>query len=113
MNLDSVIGKYFKDSEGMWYGPMRSIGIIPKPIGDALAAAESTPFATDSCGNYFVLTPHGIAFWDHETDDLKTLSLTNEDFIANVFENAPEVSFKPGMVVISSWEDPNFKPEFD
>ena len=112
MKTTDVIGKHFKDSDGTWYGPMRSIDVLSKPIEEALAAAQVSPFASDDCGNYFVTTTHGIAFWDHETGDIELLASTAEEFTANLQAHVPVMSLKPGQVV-SSWTDPNFKPEFD
>ena len=112
MKTTDVIGKHFKDSDGTWYGPMRSIDVLSKPIEEALAAAQVSPFASDDCGNYFVNTTRGIAFWDHETGDIELLSSTAEEFITNLQAHVPAMSLKPGQVV-SSWTDPNFKPEFD
>ena len=112
MKATDVIGKHFKDGDGTWYGPMRSISVLSEPIEEALAAEQVSPFASDECGNYFVTTPQGIAFWDHETGEIALLSSTAEDFIANLQTHGPVVSLEPGQV-ISSWADPTFKPEFD
>ena len=112
MKIAEIIGKHFKGSEGTWYGPMRSIDVLSKPIEEALVTAQVSTFASDECGNYFVVTAQGIAFWDHETGDIESLSSTTEEFIANLHAQGPTVSLEPGQV-ISSWADPTFKPEFD
>jgi len=112
MRTADVIGKHFKDSDGTWYGPMRSIDVLSKAIEEDLAAAQVSPFASDDCGNYFVTTTDGIAFWDHETGDIELLSSTPDEFIAHLQAHGPVVSLEPGQV-ISSWTDPTFKPEFD
>ena len=64
----------------------------------------------DSCGNRFLLAPDGsVTFWDHETDDEKTLAPSMEAFLDSLSPPMPVV-LKPGQVK-RVWIDPKFLEE--
>ena len=100
---------YIKDN--FWYGintlfPMK--GWKKKRIGLKFYSV----FADDDCGNeYLTNKTNQVFFWDHETDDVTEIHDSIIRFL-NELEKTPDVKLKPGQV-ISSWIDPDFKPEFD
>jgi hypothetical protein len=68
-------------------------------------------FGGDSCGNQFLIGPDGsVAFWDHETDEVMSLSPKMELFLAALVSPTP-VTLKPGQVK-RVWIDPAFIAKF-
>jgi hypothetical protein len=96
-----MTGKVFRAHSGDECGPLR-------PAESSFPAdIASPPFATDSCGNYFLVDLSGaVLFWDHETSELTVLAETWNLFVAAL--HIPEVvELKPGQVK-RVWVDPEF-----
>ena len=69
--------------------------------------AHWTPVAIDDCGNAFVVSPEGgVAFWDHETDEIIELAADWAAFVRGCAEAKP-VELDPSKVK-SAWIDPSF-----
>lgn len=95
------------DSGDAVYG-VRSL-FSPTEIRRSFASDESkVRFADDDCGNYFVVDRSDGSVWfsDHETDEIKHLARTLDEFLA-ALSKMPPVELKPGQV-ISAWIDPAF-----
>jgi hypothetical protein len=111
MEIEKVKGLVFKcPTTGEEYGTIRSRGEDSTPKG--FPAEGLSPFADDDCGNIFTVSRDGkILFWDHETEEIKPLAESFEEFSDHCTE-PEDVELKEGDV-ISVWVDPDFKPEFD
>jgi len=65
----------------------------------------------DSCGNHFLIGAAGsVSFWDHETDEVTSLSPKLELFLGALVSPTP-VTLKPGQVK-RVWVDPTFIAKF-
>jgi hypothetical protein len=111
MDINKLKGMVFKSqiSEEM-YGAIRPLDTTPFVEGFPLDIW--TPFADDDCGNLFAASGVGhIAFWNHETGKITKLADSIDEFAAHCTKN-DDVELKEGQV-ISTWVNPDFKPEFD
>src|SRR5262245_49693091 len=102
-DLAALLGRIFVSAEsGEEFGPIRTCESFSNDLPSGW-----TPIATDSCGNYFLISAsHGVAFWDHETGDVAILAGDWSTFTAGCVEEA-DVSVAPSQVV-SVWVNPKF-----
>ncbi|MEZ8733385.1 SMI1/KNR4 family protein [Vibrio splendidus] len=96
-----MFGKIFIDSSGCEYGVIRKTkATTPSELSDVSVIAE------DECGNYFIINPQGVFFWDHETSGRTFLSASLQEFEESCVEPRC-IELSEGQVV-SSWIDPDF-----
>lgn len=73
------------------------------------------PIAADSNGNYICIRKNdfSVLFWDHEVENGdKHLASSFGEFLERLKPYDPSSDPLPPHRVISSWVDPDFKPEF-
>lgn len=111
MEVEKVKGLVFKfPTSGEIYGTIRPLDAVLFIEGFPVEAW--TPFADDDCGNLFAASDDGcIAFWDHETGEITKIADSFDEFVAHCTKH-DDVELEEGQV-ISTWVNPDFKPEFD
>lgn len=89
-------------------------------LADEMSSIEGLPndvwpIAEDSNGNYIYIRKddYSVYFWDHEVEGGdKRLAASFGEFIDGLQPYDPATAPLPPHRVVSSWVDPNFKPEF-
>ncbi|MFH2047145.1 MAG: SMI1/KNR4 family protein [Pseudomonadota bacterium] len=109
IDISGIKGLVFTlPASGEEYGTIREYDLDFYP--DGFPVDTWMPFADDDCGNIFAVSADGkIAWWDHETDEITVLSDSFEEFCMNCGSGE---DVEDGQV-ISTWVNPDFKPEFD
>jgi hypothetical protein len=105
MWIDEMNDKVLRAPDGELYGPLRPTGEVPEELA-------GRAFASDCCGNYFLLEEFGsVTFWDHETGEFIELANTWQDFVDWLI--IPDrVEVRPGQVK-RAWIDPEFSAKHD
>lgn len=95
MEIESFVGKVFRNSSGSEFGVIRKLAAEMYP-GDLLES-NFVPVATDSCGNYFVTKGDEIFFWDHETAEVELLAKNEFEFVTGLIF-PPDIGLYTGQV---------------